>query len=190
MMNGTHAMTPLENTEDRYGAIAMLLHWAMAVLIIGLAALGLYMVTLPDAGFNTKKIALILYHKELGLLALVLFAARLAWRVTQILPVLAAQVPDWQKITARFVHLCFYALMFALPMTGWLMSSAAGIPVTFFGLFTLPDFIRHDDYLFQRLIELHKWLGYALIFFLCAHVGAALFHHFVLKDDTLRKMLP
>jgi Prokaryotic cytochrome b561 len=79
-------MTPIENTEDRYGAIAILLHWSMALLVIGLAALGLYMVTLPDVGFNTKKVTLVLYHKEFGVLVLVLPATRLAWRVTHILP--------------------------------------------------------------------------------------------------------
>jgi len=183
-------MTSIGNTEDRFGAVAILLHWLMALLIIGLAALGLYMVTLPDVGFNTKKIILILYHKEVGLLVLVLLAARLAWRLTHILPQLAADLPDWQQIAARFVHLCFYALMFALPMTGWLMSSADGIPVSFFGLFMLPDFLPHDDYLFQRLVDIHKWSGYALILFIFVHVGAALMHHFVLKDDTLRRMLP
>ena len=82
-------MTSIGNTEDRFGAVAILLHWLMALLIIGLAALGLYMVTLPDVGFNTKKIILILYHKEVGLLVLVLLAARLAWRLTHILPQLA-----------------------------------------------------------------------------------------------------
>lgn len=183
-------MMPIENTEDRYGVIAVLLHWVMAFLIIGLAALGLYMVTLPDAGFNTKKITLILLHKEIGLAVFALLAVRWAWRLTQLLPQLAAHLPDWQKITARFVHLCFYALMFALPMTGWLMSSAAGIPVSFFGLFTLPDFLPHDDYLFQGLIDIHKWFGYVLILLIFVHVGAALRHHFVFKDDTLRKMLP
>lgn len=183
-------MTPFQNTDDRYGAVAIVFHWLMALLMIGLLALGLYMVRLPDAGFNTKKIALILYHKEIGLLVLVLFAARLAWRVTQILPRLVAHLPDWQKITARFVHLCFYALMFALPVTGWLMSSAAGIPVSFFGLFMLPDLLPRDDFLFQRLIDIHKWLGYGLILLICVHAGAALGHHFVFKDDTLRKMLP
>lgn len=183
-------MTPIENTEDRFGAIAILLHWLMALLIIGLAALGLYMVTLPDVGFNTKKISLILYHKQIGVAVLGLFAVRLAWRLTQVLPQLAGHIPEWQQITARFVHLCFYALMFALPVTGWLMSSAAGIPVSFFGLFTLPDFLPYDDYLFQRLIAIHKWLGYAFILLICVHVGAALQHHFLFKDDTLRKMLP
>jgi cytochrome b561 len=189
-LNGARAMPSIGNSEDHYGAIAIVFHWSMALIVIGLAALGLYMVTLPDVGFNTKKIMLILYHKELGLLVLVLLATRLAWRVTQILPQLVAHLPDWQQIAARFAHLSFYALIFALPMTGWLMSSAAGIPVSFFGLFTLPDFLPRDDYLFQRLIDSHKWLGYVLILFIFVHVGAALRHHFVFKDDTLRRMLP
>jgi cytochrome b561 len=153
-------MASIGNPEDHFGMAGILLHWSMAFLIVGLAALGLYMVTLPDVGFNTRKIMLIVFHKEIGLLVLVLLVARLAWRLTHVLPQLAAHLPDWQKIAARFVHLCFYALMFALPITGWLMSSAAGIPVSFFGLFTLPDFLPHDDYLFQRLIYSHKWLGY------------------------------
>lgn len=181
---------PIENTEDRYGAIAILLHWSMAILVIGLAALGLYMVTLPDVGFNTTKIELILFHKQIGVAVLVLLALRLAWRLTQTLPQLVAHLPEWQKVAARVVHLTFYALMFALPVTGCLMSSAAGIPVSFFGLFVLPDFIARDDYLFQRFIVLHRWLGYALIFFIVIHVGAALRHHFIFKDDTLRRMLP
>lgn len=182
-------MTQFENTEHRYGAIAVVLHWLMAILIIALAELGLYMVGLPDVGFDTKKITLILYHKECGLLVLILVAPRLAWRLTQIIPQLAAHLPDWQKIVARFVHLTFYALMLALPITGWLMSSAAGIPVSLFGLLTLPDLVPPNEYLFQRLIELHKWLGYGLIFLILVHVGAALRHHFLFKDDTLRRML-
>jgi len=190
LMNGTRAMTSIENTEDHYGVIAILFHWSMALIVIGLAALGLYMVTLPDVGFNTTKIMLILYHKEFGMLVLGLLATRLAWRVTHILPQLVAHLPDWQQIAARFVHLSFYALMFALPITGWLMSSAASIPVSFFGLFTLPDFVPRDEYLFRQLIDIHKWLGYVLIVFIFVHAGAALRHHFLLKDDTLLRMLP
>jgi cytochrome b561 len=183
-------MMRIENTARDYGAIAVLLHWFMAILIIALAGLGLYMVALPDVGFDTKKITLILYHKEFGLLAFVLVVVRLAWRLTNMIPQLVAHLRDWQKISARFVHLSFYALMFALPITGWLMSSAAGIPVSFFNLFTLPDFVPYNDYLFQRFIEIHRWLGYGLILFTFVHVSAALRHHFVFKDDTLRRMLP
>lgn len=183
-------MSPIKNTQDHYGVVAILLHWSMAVLVIGLAALGLYMVGLPDAGFDKNKITLILYHKEFGLLVLFLFTVRLVWRVTQTLPQLVARLPDWQQIAARFVHLSFYALLFVMPVTGWLMSSAAGIPVSFFGLFMLPDLIHRDDELFQLLIEIHRWVGYVLILFICVHVGAALRHHFVFRDDTLRRMLP
>jgi cytochrome b561 len=184
------AMTSIKNTEGHYGIVAILFHWSMALLVVGLAALGLYMVTLPDVGFNTEKIVLILFHKQVGLLVFFLVVARLAWRVTQALPQLVAQIPDWQKIAARFVHLSFYALMFILPITGWIMSSAAGIPVSFFGLFALPDLVGSDDYLFYQFIEIHKWMGYVLIFLIVIHVGAALRHHFVFKDDTLRRMLP
>ncbi len=183
-------MTPLDNSELRYGAIAILLHWSMALLVIGLAALGLYMVTLPDVGFSTKKITLVLYHKEFGVLALVLLAIRLVWRVSHILPRLVENLPAWQKIAARFVHLCFYALLFALPLSGWLMSSAAGIPVSFFGWFMLPDFVHRDDDLLQRYMTIHQWLGYVLILCIFVHAGAALRHQFVFKDDTLRRMLP
>jgi cytochrome b561 len=80
--------------------------------------------------------------------------------------------------------------MFALPVTGWLMSSAAGIPVSFFGLFTLPDPIARDDALFRALIDVHKVLGYVTIALIFVHAGAALRHHFHFKDDTLRKMWP
>jgi cytochrome b561 len=183
-------MTGLQNSELRYGVLAMALHWFMAILLTVLIVLGLYMAGLPDVGFDTRKIMLILYHKELGILALILAAPRLLWRVSNALPRLVETLPDWQKVVARFVHLCFYALMFALPATGWLMSSAAGMPVSFFGLFTLPDFVAHDDQLFRTFIQIHKWLGYVLIVFMMIHISAALRHHFLFKDATLKKMLP
>ncbi|WP_237056151.1 cytochrome b [Microbulbifer sediminum] len=182
-------MTALKNTAQRYGSVAIALHWLMAVLLIGLIALGLYMSGLPDVGFDKKKIELVLLHKEYGILALGLAVVRLAWRLGNVLPALAEQFPDWQKVAARFVHLCFYALMFALPVTGWLMSSAAAIPVYAFGV-RLPDLIAQNDYRFQVLLEIHKWLGYALIGFIAIHAGAALRHHFLSGDNTLTKMLP
>lgn len=182
-------MISFANTSRRYGVVAIALHWFMAVLLISLIALGLYMVSLPDAGFDRKKITLILLHKEYGILALALVAVRLAWRVGNALPALVEHIPDWQKVIARFVHLSFYGLMFALPVTGWLMSSAAAIPVYFFG-WGLPDFISHDDHLFHAFIDIHKWLSYALIACILVHAGAALRHHFIFKDETLKKMLP
>jgi cytochrome b561 len=183
-------MVPIANTQDRYGTAAVILHWLMAVLLTGLAVLGLYMVRLPDVGFDTKKITLILYHKDFGMLALALAALRLAWRVGNALPRLVEHLPEWQIVVARFVHLSFYALMFALPVSGWLMSSAGGFPVSFLGLFYLPDLIGRDEYLFEVFIAVHRWLGYGLVALIGLHAGAALTHHFIFKDDTLRKMLP
>lgn len=177
------------NTHQHYGSVAIALHWLMALLLIGLIVLGLYMASLPDVGFDKRKIQLVLLHKEYGILALGLAMLRLAWRVGNALPELVDQLPDWQKVAARFVHLCFYGLMFALPLSGWLMSSAASIPVYCFGV-RLPDLIAHNEYQFQALIQIHKWLGYVLIGFIGLHAGAALKHHFISRDDTLKNMLP
>ena len=178
------------NTARHYGAVAILLHWILAVLLCALVAMGLYMVSLPDAGFDRRKITLILYHKELGLAAFALAAIRVAWRVANVLPALVEQLPFWQKFAARFVHLGFYGLMLALPITGWVMSSAAAIPVSLFGLFNLPDLVAPSEPLFKLLVGAHQWLGYALLLCICVHAGAALWHHFVSRDDTLKKMLP
>ncbi len=183
-------MNGLSNTRDHYGCIAILIHWAMAALLIALVALGVYMVRLPDSGFDTRKVELILYHKQLGLAAFLFVMLRLAWRVTNILPELVDAFPDWQKVLARFVHLAFYAVILALPVTGWLMSSAAGIPVSAFGLFQLPDLIARDEFLFDILVDVHHALGFALGGLIVVHAGAALRHHFALRDDTLKRMLP
>jgi len=175
---------------SRYGATAIALHWLMAIVLIALLVLGLYMVSLPDVGFDTRKIFLILYHKQLGILALTLAVLRLAWRFGHALPALVETLPEWQKVIARFVHLCLYGLMFALPVTGWLMSSAAGFPVSFLGLFELPDLVSQNEYLFRAFVQAHRWSSYALIGLTLVHAGAALRHHFLCKDETLRKMLP
>jgi cytochrome b561 len=184
------APVSLANSRQRYGAVAIALHWLMAVLLIVLLAWGLYMVRLPDAGFDTRKIALLIYHKEVGMLALLLALLRLAWRVGQALPALVETIPDWQKVIARLVHLCLYALLLALPVSGWLMSSAAGFPVSFLGLFDLPDLVRANDLLFRAFVLVHRWLAYALIALTLLHAGAALGHHFLLRDETLKKILP
>jgi cytochrome b561 len=183
-------MTQLQNSERRYGAVAIALHWLMALLLTALVALGLYMTHLPDVGFDIWKIKLILYHKQLGILALMLVTLRLLWRLSNVLPNLVETIPDWQKVLARFVHLCFYALMLALPLTGWLMSSATGIPVSMLGLVTLPDLVPYDDRLFHAFVDVHRYLGYALIVCMTAHIAAALRHHLLLRDHTLKKMLP
>ena len=174
----------VKNTTDRYGVAAIFLHWLMAVLLIGLLILGLYMVALP---ISLEKLKLYGWHKEYGLLALWLAILRVAWRIINITPYLA--LPRWERIAARSVHWAFYGFMFALPITGWLITSAAGLPASFFGLFVLPDLVVPDEA--QRLLfqEIHEWLGYGLIAAIGLHTCAALKHHFFNKDDILRRML-
>jgi cytochrome b561 len=182
---------PLANTPSRYGAVSLLIHWGMAVLLVVLVALGWYMVRLPDAGFDTRKIELILAHKSIGMAALIALLVRIVWRNVVVTPALPDTMPGWQQSAAYLVHYCFYALLLALPVTGWLMSSAGGFPVYLWAdQGRLPDLVRADPSLFRFLIALHRWLADALVALFALHAGAALAHHFVWRDDTLRKMLP
>jgi cytochrome b561 len=176
------------NTHRRYGRAAIACHWALAALLAMLLALGWWMVRLPDAGYDSRKIVLILVHKQLGLAALALAALRLAWRLLQPLPALAPSLPPGQQVAARFVHLCLYALMFALPLSGWLLSSAAGFAMSFLGLASLPDLVPASEALFRQLAVVHRWLASGLVALVALHAGAALRHHFVLRDDTLSSM--
>jgi cytochrome b561 len=180
----------LTNTEHRYGWIAMLLHWGMAILLVGLTGLGIYMVRLPNVGFDQEKITLILVHKALGMTVLAVALARLLWRLTNALPRFVDTLPPWQQVGARFVHMWLYVLMFLLPVTGWLMSSAGGYPTPVFSWFNVPDLIGRNEHLFQTLIAVHRWLAYAFACVVVLHTSAALRHHFGLHDETLRRMFP
>lgn len=175
----------LKNTENRFGLIAILFHWIMALLIIGLLILGLYMVSLP---IGLEKLKLYGWHKEYGFLVLALVLFRLIWRLINITPSLSS-LPWFEKIAARLVHWAFYAFMFALPLSGWLITSAAGLPASFFGLFTLPNLIPPNAALLGLFSEIHKWLGYGLIFTIFLHICGALKHHFIDKDNILRRMI-
>jgi len=171
------------NTQLQYGIVAVLLHWVMAILLIGLLALGLYMQALP---ISLEKLKLYGWHKEYGFLALWLVLIRLGWRITSTTPYLL--LPMWEKLAARTVHGLFYVLMLGLPITGWVITSAAGLPASFFGLWVLPTIVSPSEetrYLFQAI---HRWLSYGLIGLIILHTSAAFKHHFVNRDDILRRM--
>ncbi|BCA95467.1 cytochrome b [Legionella antarctica] len=174
----------IKNSITRFGIVAILLHWVVAILIIGLVAEGLYMVDLP---INLQKLKLYGWHKEYGLLVLFLAIFRIIWRLSNQMPEL--ELPMLEKLAARSMHWAFYIFMFAMPITGWLITSSAGLPASFFGLFTLPNVIAaNEDNLF--LFEwVHEWLGYALIAAISLHTAAALKHHFINKDNILRRMI-
>lgn len=175
----------IKNTSLRYGNIAIYLHWILAVIIIGMLILGLYMTTLPD---TVNKFKLYRWHKEWGVVVLMLAVIRLIWRANNVAPLL--QLPWWEKMAAHGAHYALYFFMFSMPLTGWLMSSAAGFSVSFFGIFILPDLVPNSEPLRKLFGMAHEWLGYGLIATIIGHAGAAFQHHFIYKDDILRRMLP
>lgn len=158
----------------------------MAILIIGQLTLGIYMTDMPKGGLRKEFYGL---HKGIGILILFLLIARVLWYLKNIQPSLPFNIPLWEQRVSHFFHGLLYVLMFLLPLTGWLMSSAGGYPVSFFGLFTLPNLISQNKTLGNFFGDAHTYLGYIFIAVIVLHVLAALHHHFIKKNNVLRKML-
>jgi len=177
--------TPSANTPTAYTPVAKGLHWLMAVLILGLLALGLYMHELP---LSPQKLQLYSWHKWAGVTVFLLVWLRLAWRLTHRPPPLVATLSAAQRTLAHAGHALLYALMVVIPLTGWLMSSAKGVQTVWFGVWPIPDLLGRDKALGELLQLVHAQLNTLLMLTLAGHVAAALWHHLVLKDDTLRRM--
>jgi cytochrome b561 len=168
-----------------YTPVAKGLHWLMAILILGLLALGLYMSDLP---LSPQKLQLYSWHKWAGVTAFLLVWLRLVWRVTHRPPALPETLSPLMRLAAHGGHAALYGLMIVIPLSGWLMSSAKGFQTVWFGVWPIPDLIGKDKELGDILKEAHEALNWLLMLTLAGHVGAALWHHWVLKDDTLRRM--
>ena len=180
----------MSGSNERYGAVAMTLHWLIALAIIGMLAVGKYMTGLPDT--DPDKFALYQMHKSFGIAVFALTLVRVAWRFTHPVPALPASMPGWERLAARASHALFYLLMLGLPLSGWLRVSTdrVGIPTIWFGLFEVPHFPLVSDTLTHWMEDAHELMGNAMILLLIIHVGAALKHHFWDGDSVLRRMLP
>jgi cytochrome b561 len=168
-----------------YTPVAKGLHWLMAVMILGLLALGLYMHELP---LSPQKLELYAWHKWFGVIVFLLVWLRLAWRMMHRPPPLPDSLSLPLRLAAHAGHAALYVLMIAIPLSGWLMSSAKGFQTVWFGVLPIPDLLGRDKVLGDVLQEVHEALNVLLMLTLAGHVAAALWHHFVLKDDTLRRM--
>lgn len=175
------------NPSDRWGPVSQLLHWTIAVLIVAVAVIGLWMDTLPRSPRTIEVYAL---HKSLGLTILALAMLRLAWRLIAGAPVTPAGLPRWQARAASLTHAALYAMMFAMPLSGWLLNAAAGYPLQWFGLFNIPRVIGRDETLHAFGEAVHEFGFWVLLVLVVVHVAAALHHHLFREDDTLRRMLP
>ncbi len=177
----------LRNTLYSYGSVAKFLHWLIALLVIGMLAVGLFMTGMENGPDKFRVYGL---HKSTGIMVLLLVAVRLMWKCVNPRPLLPATLHRLEKFLAHAGHVALYALMVAMPLTGWAMSSAAGFPVSVFGLGTLPDFVPPDREMHEFWEETHELLAWVLIVMIALHVLAALLHHFYYKNNILRRMLP
>jgi len=176
-----------KNPPHRWGPVSQLLHWTTLAVIVWMAWRGLTMVDLPNTPAKINAYAL---HKSLGLTLLALIVVRVAWRLFAGAPRPVRGTPTWQERIASLTHVGLYVLLFAIPLSGWLFNSASGYPLQWFKQFNLPALTGRDAGLAELARNIHEWGFWLLVLMVAAHAGAALFHHFVQRDDTLRRMLP
>lgn len=177
----------LRNSDSAWGGVAKAFHWAMAGLIGTQIVLG---VMAANWRMSPAKLELFVWHKSIGVLVLVLVVLRLLWRLANRTPVLPADMPAWERSAAHGSHALLYALMIALPLTGWVVNSAAGIPFRVFWLVPLPAITATDEAVAELFARVHDGLALMLAIVLAVHVAAALRHHFVKRNEVLLRMLP
>jgi cytochrome b561 len=178
---------PNQSSPTRYSAVAKAFHWIIAALIVTQFTLAYLADDLP---IGAHKLALLARHKSFGMTVLMLAALRLLWRLKNPPPSLPSGMTPWERKLARATHVAFYVLLFAMPLTGWLMSSAKNYSVSWFGVFTWPNLIAKNETAFDLLRSTHHILSYALFAIAVLHILAAFKHHFWNKDTVLLRMLP
>jgi cytochrome b561 len=171
----------------KYNGTSVALHWIIALAIVISFSVGLYMADLP---FSPNKLKLYSWHKWAGVTIFLFVVLRLVWRMTHAAPPLPVNMPGWQISAAKLSHVMLYVLMFAIPITGWLMSSAKGFQTVYFGVLPIPDLLIKNRETGELLEAVHRNLNYFMAFIVAGHVAAAFKHHFIDRDDILRRMLP
>lgn len=171
-----------------YTAVAKLLHWVMAGVIIAAWTFGLLQDDLPS---GPERMALIDTHKAIGSTVIVLVALRILWRLFNPAPPLPGTMAPWLQGAALVGHLILYILMVAMPMSGWLISSAFGYPVMLAGIVELPSLLADKDpELGRAAAQAHGLMAWILAAVVLGHIGMALKHHFIDRDDILTRMMP
>lgn len=176
-----------KNSEHRYGGLSIALHWLMLILIAAVYACIELKGNYPR-GSDTREL-LKQWHFMLGLSVFALVWLRLLARLIAPTPRIVPAIPLWQALPAKLMHLALYALMIGAPLAGWLILSAAGKPIPFFGL-QLPALIDPNPELAGQIKEVHELAGVAGYWLIGLHAAAGLFHHFIRRDNTLTRMLP
>lgn len=178
---------PYRSFPTRYSLVAQAFHWIIATLIVVQVVLANLEGDLP---LGIHKLALLARHKSFGMTVLMLAILRLLWRLKYPPPELPSAMSPLERMLARTTHIVFYVLLFAMPISGWMMSSAKNYSVSWFGVFTWPDLVGKNATAFDSLRWTHHILSDALYVVATLHVLAAIKHHWWNKDDVLLRMLP
>lgn len=177
-----------KNTADRWGPVSQALHWLVVALVLVLATVGLSLDSLPK---TPRYFWVFTLHKSVGITVLVLVLLRIGWRLYAGAPRPVPGTPSWQARVAAATHVLLYALLLAMPLSGWLYDSASGLrPFRWFGLLAMPKLAAPDEALADAALEAHELLFWALAALVALHAAAALHHHVFRNDATLSRMLP
>jgi len=175
------------STQRRYTRTAIVLHWLILALLVAQYAIGW---TMPHIGRNTPVTTLTSLHFSIGVLILGLIVVRLIWRIIHGEPAPEAGVPPWQVRSARVIHGLLYLLLVSVPLLGWINASYRGMPITFFGLFQVPQLGTHAAG-WGWTGDIHTLVAeYGILPLVGLHVAAALYHYFIRHDRVLQRMLP
>lgn len=177
----------IRNTTDRYGLLSIGFHWLMLLLLVAVYACMELNEFFPKG--SDFRATLKTWHFMLGISIFALALIRMVVHLTDIVPHIDPDPPKWQKQSAKLMHITLYALMIFMPLAGWLLLSAEGKPIPFFGQH-LPALIEKNKYLADFIEEIHETGGTIGYFLIGLHTAAALYHHYLVRDNTLRRMLP
>lgn len=175
----------IKNTETRYGIVAKGFHWLLFLMLTFSIIAGNFLASMPK---GAEKLQAAGMHKSFGAVLLILILLRMAWRLINVTPRDPEGTSAIQSMMAKALHWALYVLMFAQPLSGIMMSQTAGVPVSFFGLFDFPLFLDKDPSLAQLFRDMHGIVWILLVLAVIGHTGAAIYHHFIKKDDVLKRM--
>lgn len=182
-----HPLIPLANTPMRYGIVAQTFHWVIVALVMLQFVLGIWAHALP---ISLERLILLARHKSIGFTIFGLVVLRLGWRLYSPPPPQPPVPHPVFRMAARLSHILLYALLLSMPVIGWLLSSASNLTVSWFGLFSLPNLVRPDRRLAHWLLFTHQSMAWLLLTLVILHISAALWHHIILRDEVLLRMLP
>ena len=180
-------MTNLRNSQNHYGSVAKFLHWLIFLLVVCMLIAGFLLDGIQD---KVTKSEIVNYHKLIGVSILTLMLLRLLWALVNPKPELPLGTPRWQHFAERGMHGLLYLVLIIMPLSGWIMSVAAGHLPHFFSYHLSLPFVPENKALSNTMFETHHAIAILIIVLVSIHILAALYHHFIKKDNVLKRMMP